>query len=159
MTRRETRKWKQVVAVVVVVVVTQPLHQRDISALKGGPLKLVDKFTYLGSSVSSPETDINTRLAKAWTATIGYRSYGSQTRSIKWNAFFPSSGRVDTAIWMHHMDANKTYGEKAWLELLKNSVSCIEQDLEATPYKTSINHPSQKLTKLDQPDMRTLLEK
>ena len=31
-------------------------------------LKLVDKFTYLGSSVSSTETDINTRLAKAWIA-------------------------------------------------------------------------------------------
>ena len=31
-------------------------------------LKLVDKFTYLGSSVSSTETDIDTRLSKAWTA-------------------------------------------------------------------------------------------
>ena len=31
-------------------------------------LKLVDKFTYLGSSVSSTEKDINTRLTKAWTA-------------------------------------------------------------------------------------------
>ena len=37
----------------------------DISTLKGGPLKLVDKFTYLGSSVSSTENDINTQLAKA----------------------------------------------------------------------------------------------
>ena len=36
--------------------------------LKGGPLKFVNKFTYLGSSVSSTETDINTRLTKAWTA-------------------------------------------------------------------------------------------
>ena len=36
----------------------------DISTLKCGPLKLVDKFTYLGSSVSSTEKDINTRLAK-----------------------------------------------------------------------------------------------
>ena len=40
----------------------------DISTLKGGPLKLVDKFTYLGSSVSSTEKDINKELAKAWTA-------------------------------------------------------------------------------------------
>ena len=37
----------------------------DISARKGSPLKLVDKFTYLGSSVSSTEKDINTQLAKA----------------------------------------------------------------------------------------------
>ena len=31
-------------------------------------LKLVDKFTYRGSSVSSTEKDIDTRLTKAWTA-------------------------------------------------------------------------------------------
>ena len=45
----------------------------DISTLKGGLLKLVDKF---------------------------------QTWPIKQNAVFPSSGCVDTAIWMLHMDAN-----------------------------------------------------
>ena len=40
----------------------------DISTLKGTPLKLVDKFTYLGSSVESTEKDIDTRLTKALTA-------------------------------------------------------------------------------------------
>ena len=40
----------------------------DISTLDGTPLKLVDKFTYLGSSVSSTEKDSDTRLTKAWTA-------------------------------------------------------------------------------------------
>ena len=40
----------------------------DISTLDGSSLKLVDIFTYLGSSVSSTEKDINTRLTKAWTA-------------------------------------------------------------------------------------------
>ena len=40
----------------------------DISTLNGSSLKLVDKFTYLGSSASSTEMDINTQLAKAWTA-------------------------------------------------------------------------------------------
>ena len=40
----------------------------DISKLDGTPLKLVDKFTYLGSSISSTEKDIDTRLTKAWTA-------------------------------------------------------------------------------------------
>ena len=45
------------------------INQRgDISTLKGGLLKLVNKFTYLGSSVSSTEKDINTHLEKAWTA-------------------------------------------------------------------------------------------
>ena len=40
----------------------------DISTQDGTSLKLVDKFTYLGSSVSSTEKDIDTRLTKAWTA-------------------------------------------------------------------------------------------
>ena len=40
----------------------------DISTLDGTPLKLVDRFTYLGSSVASTEKDIDTRLTKAWTA-------------------------------------------------------------------------------------------
>ena len=40
----------------------------DITTLDGTPLKLVEKFTYLGSSVSSTEKDIDTRLTKAWTA-------------------------------------------------------------------------------------------
>ena len=40
----------------------------DISTLEGTSLKLVDKFTYLGSSVSSTEKDIDTRLTKAKTA-------------------------------------------------------------------------------------------
>ena len=40
----------------------------DISTLDGASLKLVDKFTYLGSSVSSTEKDIDTRLMKSWTA-------------------------------------------------------------------------------------------
>ena len=40
----------------------------DMSTLDGTSLKLVDKFTYLGSSISSIEKDIDTRLTKAWTA-------------------------------------------------------------------------------------------
>ena len=40
----------------------------DISTLDGTPLKLEDKFTYHGSSVSSSEKDIDTWLPKAWTA-------------------------------------------------------------------------------------------
>ena len=40
----------------------------DITTLDGASLKLVNKFTYLGSSVSSTEKDIDTRLTKEWTA-------------------------------------------------------------------------------------------
>ena len=40
----------------------------DISTLDGTSLKPVEKFTYLGSSISSLEKDIDTRLTKAWAA-------------------------------------------------------------------------------------------
>ena len=43
-------------------------QRSDIFTLNGSSLKLVDKFTHLGSSVSSTETDITTQQAKAWTA-------------------------------------------------------------------------------------------
>ena len=39
----------------------------DISTLDGTSLKLVDQFTNLGSSASSTEKDIDTRLTKVWT--------------------------------------------------------------------------------------------
>ena len=45
------------------------IYQTDnISTLNGSFLKLVDRFTYLESSVSSTKTDINTGLSNAWTA-------------------------------------------------------------------------------------------
>ena len=60
-----------------------------ISKLEGTYLKLVDKFTYLGSSVSSTEKDIVTRLTKAWTAidklSIIWKS--DLTDKIKYNFF------------------------------------------------------------------------
>ena len=40
----------------------------EISKLDETSLKLLDKFTYQGSSVLSTEEDINARLTKAWTA-------------------------------------------------------------------------------------------
>ena len=39
----------------------------DISTLNGDSLKLVDKFTYLRSSISPTVNDINMQMVKAWT--------------------------------------------------------------------------------------------
>ena len=50
----------------------------DLYTLDGTPLKLEDIFTYLGSSVSSPKKQIDTRLTKAWTA--------SNSLSIIWKS-------------------------------------------------------------------------
>ena len=50
------------------------------------------------------------------------------------------------------------YGEKAWRQLHKNSAMCIEQVLEGNTSQnccyTATNHPSLRLSKLDEPDMR-----
>ena len=97
-----------------------------ISKLQGGSLKLVDKFTYHGSSVSSTENDVNTWLAKAWTANDSLSLTMNSDLSDIIKQFFSSSGRVDTTIWIHLMDATDTYGEKAWRHLHNNAASCIE---------------------------------
>ena len=61
----------------------------DISTLDRTSPKLIDKFIYLGSSVSSTENDIDTRLTKAWTAieklSIIWKS--DQTDKIKLSLF------------------------------------------------------------------------
>ena len=71
---------------------------------------------------------------------------------------YSSSGRVDIAIWMHYLDANKTAGDKARRQLHKNAASNIKQVLEATPPQstnyTATYLPSWKLYKLDKPDMQ-----
>ena len=85
----------------------------QISTLNGSSLKLLDKFTYRGSSVSSTETDINTWLAKTWTAIDSLSGIWKSYLTDKVKHIFPSNGRVHTAVWMHYLDANKTYGEKA----------------------------------------------
>ena len=114
----------------------------DIPTRDGTHLKLEDKFTYLGSSVSSTEKDIDTRLTKAMTAI--------NRLSIVWKLdlteknetqFLPGSCRIDTAVWMHYVDANKMAGEEARRQLHKNAASNIEEVLSATPYKTPTIRP------------------
>ena len=71
----------------------------DITILNGSSLKLVDKFTYLGSSVSSTETYIDARQAKAWTTNDRLSVIWKSNLTDKIEAqFLPSSGRVDTDI-------------------------------------------------------------
>ena len=62
---------------------------------------------------------------------------------------------VDTAIWMHYMDANLMYGEKAWQELHKNAAKILNKSCRQHPKKQQLyDHPSRKLSKLYEPDMR-----
>ena len=113
----------------------------DIYILRGGPLKLVDRFTYLESNVSSTEKYISTWQARAWTAINRLLVIWKSDLTDKIKQFFPISSCVDTTIWMPYRDTNQTYGEKAWWQLYKNAASCIEQVLEATPYKAAAVWP------------------
>ena len=63
----------------------------DITTIDGTPpLKLVDKINYLGSSVSSTEKDIDTRLTKAWTAIDRLSIESDLTDKMK-RSFFPAA--------------------------------------------------------------------
>ena len=108
-------------------------------------LKLVDKFTNLRSSVSSTEKDINTRLAKAWTAidrlSVIWKS--DLTDKMK-RSFFFQSAVVSILL----------YGCTTW-----TLQECCEQYWTSpggsTPQNsscTATDHPSQKLSKLDKLD-------
>ena len=45
------------------------------------------------------------------------------------------NSRIDVAIWMHYMDANKTTEKEARRQLHKNAASNTKQVLVATPHK------------------------
>ena len=108
----------------------------EISTLDGTPLKLVDKFTYLESSVESTEKDIDTRLTKAWTAI--------NRLSIIWKSDL--TDKMKRSFFHAAVASILLYGCTTWtltkrLEkkldgLHKNAASNLEQVLAATPHKT-----------------------
>ena len=55
--------------------------------------------------------------------------------------FLPGSGHIDTAIWMHYMDANKTAREETRWQLHKNAACNPQQVLAAAPHKTPTVRP------------------
>ena len=99
-------------------------------------LKLVDKFTYLGSNVSTTEKDIDTRLTKAWSAidrlSIIWKS--DLTDKIKRN-FFQAAVVSILLYGCTTRTLTKRLEKKARRRLHKNVKSNIEQVLGATPHK------------------------
>ena len=91
-------------------------------------------------------------LAKAWTAIDRLLVIPDWLNEV---LIHLSSGHVDTAIWMHHMDANKLKSLTAITQ------ECCEQywtspgdsTLQSSSC-TATYHPSRKLSKLDEPDIR-----
>ena len=130
----------------------------DISTLVSSSLKLVDKFTYLWSSVSSTEKDIHTRLTKAWTAIdrIAVIWKSDLTDKVK-PSFFPAA--VESIL---------LYGCTTWTQtkrmeksLRATTKECCEQYWTSpggnTQQSTSCMAtylPSLKLSMLHEPDMQ-----
>ena len=130
----------------------------NIATLDGASLKLVDKFTYLGSSVSSTEKDIDTPLTKAWMAidrlSIIWKS--DLTDKMK-HSFFQAA-----VVWI------LLYGCTTWTltkRLEKKLDGNYTRMLRAVLNKSGRQHPtrhqlyghlapSRKLYKLDEPDTR-----
>ena len=128
----------------------------DISTLNGSSLKLVDRSTYQGNSVSSTETDIDTRLTKVWTASNSYRSYGNQTWPTKWN---PVSFK-QRSCWYCYRDALHGRRLNGWRKrFTATTQECCEQywrgpggNTQQSSSSTATSNPSRKLSKLDEPD-------
>ena len=130
----------------------------DIFTLKSGPLKIVDKSTYLVISVSSTEKDINSRPAKVRTA-IDWRSViwkSDLTDEIKRSFFQVAVVSIllyVCTIWTLTKRIEKKHDD--------NYTRTLEQYWTNpggnTPQNSSYiatDQTSRKLSKLDEPDMR-----
>ena len=133
-------------------------HTGDISTLDGTPLKLVDKFSHLGSSVSSTEKDIDTRLTKAWTAIDRLSIICKSNLTDKMKLSFFQAAVVSILLlgcttWTltkrleKKLDGNYTRMLRAILNKSSGNTP------QGTDY-TATYLPSRKLSKLDKPDMQ-----
>ena len=133
-------------------------HTGDISTLNGSALKLVDKFTYVGCSVSSTKTDIDTRLAKAWTTIDRLSVVWKSDLPDKMKRSFFQAAIVSILLYgcttltltkrMEKFDSNYT-------RMLREQYWTSPGD--STPQNsncTATYHPSRKLSKLDEPVIR-----
>ena len=75
-----------------------------IFPLNGSSLKPVDKFTYLGSSVSSTYIDMNTRLAKVWAA--------NDMLSVMWKSDLPD--KIIRSFFQAEVVSILLYGCTTW---------------------------------------------
>ena len=119
----------------------------------GGPLNLVDTFTYLRSNVSSTENDINTRLAKAWTTinwlpAIWKSDLTDKTKCIFFNAAVISILQYGCNTWTltNCMEKNytgvlRTLLNKSWEQHpTKQQLHCYKSPITKTIQVRWIRH-------------------
>ena len=129
----------------------------DIYTLNGCDLKLLDKFTYQGSSVST-ETDIDTRLAKAWTA--------NDSLSVIWKSAL--ADKMKRSFFQAAVMSILLYGCTTWTltkrmeKKLESNYTKMLRAYWTSPGETTLQsssctatyHLSRKLSELDEPDTR-----
>ena len=114
----------------------------DISTLEGTSLKLVDKFTYLESSVSSTEKDIDTRLTKTWTVIDKLSVIWKSDLADKMKRSFLQAAVVSILLYgCTTWTLTKRLVEEARRQLYKNVASNIKRVLAATPHKAPTIRP------------------
>ena len=114
----------------------------NITTLDGTSLKLVDKFTYLGSNVSSTEKDIDTRLTKAWTAIDRLSIIWKSDLTDKMKRSFFQAAVVSILLYgCTTWTLTKRLEKKLDGNYTKNAESNIEQVLATTPHETPTIRP------------------
>ena len=113
----------------------------DISTLEGTPLKLVDKFTYLGSSVESTEKDIETRLTKAWTAINRLSTIWKSDLTDKMKRSFFQAAVTSILLYDALHGRKQDAREETRWQLHKNAACNPQQVLAAAPHKTPTVRP------------------
>ena len=97
---------------------------------------LIDQFTYLGSNISSTESDVNICLVKSWTHidNLSILCKSDLSNKIKWDFFQTVAVSILLYGWTPWTLTKNL--ENAWEELHKSATYCFEQILEAIPHKT-----------------------
>ena len=129
----------------------------DISTLDGTSLKLVDKFTYLGSSVSSTEKDIDTWLTKTWTAIDKLSIIWKSDLIDKMKCSFFQAAVVSILLYRCTTRMlTKRLEKKLYSNYTRMLRAILNKSWRPHPTKHQLySHlPSQKLSKLDETDMQ-----
>ena len=90
------------------------------------------------STAISPLLKVTSGVACYWQVIDNIEIWSIQQNKTR---FLPNCSCVNTIVWMHHLDSNKTHWEKPTCKVHSNATSCFEQILEVKLYKTVIVRP------------------
>ena len=128
------------------------MFYRAISTLSAKLLKIMNKFTYLSSNISSTESDVNICIGTTYT--------DCHWEFVDHMEILSLFGGVSITVWLHHLDSDKIFGEKARWELHKISTCSFEKSLKQNPTKPPLySHlPPISQTIQDEQDIVVLME-